>query len=440
MTKSQFDTFSLAEPLQRALAEKGYTRPSPIQARAIPVLMKGSDLLACAQTGTGKTAAFALPILHRVAHLNRKPNRHEVRTLVLTPTRELAVQVADSFQTYGKNLRFRIGLVHGGVSQNPQVRALQNGLDVLVATPGRLLDLMEQGHVDLSGITCFVLDEADRMLDMGFINDIRKIAKKLPSQRQTLFFSATMGTEITRLANSLLRDPEEIRITPQVTTAEKIDQSVLFVQQADKQALLMGILQNRLVENQGELSLIFSRTKHGAKKLADKLNRAGIKSDAIHGNKSQAARQKTLDRFRDGHTPVLVATDVAARGIDVRNITMVINFDLPMDAESYVHRIGRTARAGAAGRAVSFCSGDELRLLRSVERLIKQTVPVDADHDHHAASLAESHLTGAWRHEGSRSGPRSGGGRRPARGSRAANRPRGQNFGRSRRRTRSTGA
>ncbi len=441
MTEITFSSFSLAEPLQRALTDKGYTQPSPIQAQSIPVALKGTDLLACAQTGTGKTAAFALPILHRLAELNRKPHRGEIRTLVLTPTRELAVQVADSFNAYGKNLRFRIGLVYGGVSQHPQTRALQNGLDVLIATPGRLLDLMEQGFVDLSKISCFVLDEADRMLDMGFINDIRKIAGKLPAERQTLFFSATMGPEITRLANSLLRSPEEIRIAPQFTTAEKIDQSVLFVEKDNKQALLFNILEGQMANNRRELSLVFSRTKHGAKKLAEKLNRAGIKADAIHGNKSQAARQKTLDRFRDGHTPVLVATDVAARGIDVRNITLVINFDLPMEADSYVHRIGRTARAGASGRALSFCSSDELNLLRSVERLIKQSVPVDSEHEHHSASLAARHLQG-----GGRDQPQSGGKGRSGRGRQRSfsrgpdQNPRGKNFRRGGRRPRPAGA
>ncbi len=436
MTELNFSSLPLAEPLQRALTVKGYTQPSPIQARAIPVLLEGRDLLACAQTGTGKTAAFALPILHRIAGLNRKPERGTVRTLILTPTRELAGQVADSFHAYGGNVKFRIGLVHGGVSQHPQVRALQNGLDVLVATPGRLLDLMEQGRADLSGISCFVLDEADRMLDMGFINDIRRIAKKLPAARQTLFFSATMGPEISKLAATLLREPAEIRIDPQVTTAEKIDQSVLFVQQNDKHALLLDLLGSRMKDNRGELNLIFSRTKHGARKLAEKLNRAGIRTDAIHGNKSQAARLKTLDRFREGRTPVLVATDVAARGIDVRNITLVVNYDLPMEADSYVHRIGRTARAGASGRAVSFCSGDELNLLRSVERLIKQTVRVDEDHDHHSEAVAARHR------EGDR------GGRDPTRKPRAGRTGRGRSFSgprgkprfRGRRRPRAAGA
>jgi ATP-dependent RNA helicase RhlE len=385
----------LAAPLLQALAEKGYTLPSPIQARAIPVLLEGRDLLACAQTGTGKTAAFALPILHGIAQRNRQTRRHEVRSLILTPTRELAVQVADSFRAYGKNLRFRIGVVYGGMSQHPQVRALQNGLDVLVATPGRLLDLMEQGHVDLSGVGCFVLDEGDRMLDMGFIEDIRTIAAQLPAERQTMLFSATMAPEITRLAASLLRTPEEIRIAPQGTTAENIDQRVYFVQRVGKQALLFDLINRRMQEDSGALSLVFSRTKHGASKLADQLNRAGIRADAIHGDKTQAARQKALNRFRDGATPVLVATDVAARGIDVRNIGMVVNYDVPVEPDIYVHRIGRTARAGTSGSAVTFCSEDDLLLFRSVERFLKCTVPVEANHAHHAEAIAARHLSGS---------------------------------------------
>lgn len=400
MNDITFDMLPLADPIQKALADKGYTQPSPIQAKSIPVLLEGRDLMACAQTGTGKTAAFALPILHQLTELRRRPQSHEVRSLILTPTRELAVQVADSFKAYGANQRFSIGLVHGGVSQYPQVKALNRGLDVLVATPGRLVDLFEQGHVDLSGVKCFVLDEADRMLDMGFIHDIRKIADELPEERQTVFFSATMAPTITKLANSLLDDPDEIRIAPEVTTAEKIDQRVLFVQHEDKGELLLDLIHTHHKETEGELSLVFSRTRHGARKLAEKLNRKGIKADAIHGDKTQAARQKTLDRFRDGRTPVLVATDVAARGIDVKNITLVINYDLPQEADNYVHRIGRTARAGESGRAVSFCSGQDLPLLRDVERLIKKTVPVDKEHNHHAEGIATRYSKG----------PKSGGG------------------------------
>jgi len=389
MTESLFQTLPLVAPLLRALADKGYTQPSPIQSAAIPTIMSGNDLLACAQTGTGKTAAFALPILQHLNDLNNKPDRKEIRCLVLTPTRELAVQVADSFKSYGKHLSLRTGLVYGGVSMHPQIKVLHQGLDILVATPGRLLDLLNRGHMDLSRVRYFVLDEADRMLDMGFINDIRKIAKKLPVKRQSLLFSATMAPEVTRLASSLLNSPEEIRITPGNTTAENIDQQVLFVKKENKQALLIDLINQRANLNRRELSLIFSRTKHGARKLAQQLNRAGIRADSIHGDKSQAARQKTLNRFRDGDMPVLIATDVASRGIDVRNITLVVNYDLPNEADCYVHRIGRTARAGASGRALSFCSSDELNHLRSVERLIKRNIPVDSEHGYHAEALAD---------------------------------------------------
>lgn len=394
MTPASFAALPLAEPIQRALAEKGYHTPSPIQEKAIPLALAGGDLLACAQTGTGKTAAFALPILHRLAVECRKPYRREIRALILTPTRELAVQVADSFRAYGANQRLSIGLIYGGVSQQPQVKGLHRGLDVAVATPGRLIDLIDQGHVDLSEVKTFVLDEADRMLDMGFIKDIRRIASYLSSERQTLFFSATMAAEVEQLAGSLLKEPTEIRMAPQGTTAENVDQQVLFVEQGNKQALLFDLLGERDRSQPGQLSLVFSRTKHGANKLAEKLNKAGFRADAIHGNKTQAARQKALDRFRRGEMPVLVATDVAARGIDVKNITLVVNYDLPMEPDGYVHRIGRTARAGESGRALSFCSGTDVSLLRSVERLINQPVPVFSDHAYHAESIALTHQRG----------------------------------------------
>lgn len=410
MIKSTFQELPLAEPIQQALAEKGYTHPSPIQWEAIPHLLKGRDLLACAQTGTGKTAAFALPILDRLFRHRTSVGRHGVRNLILAPTRELAHQVADSFHTYGKQVPFTLGLVYGGVSQGPQVKGLNRGLDVLVATTGRLLDLIEQGYVNLAQVECLVLDEADRMLDMGFINDIRKISKLLPKKRQTLLFSATMAPEISKLAASILYKPEEVRIAPKVTTAENIDQSIHFVHSSDKLNLLLDVMHRRVKENTGELNLVFSRTKHGASKLAKKLDRAGIRADAIHGNKSQAARQKSLDRFRNGHTHVLVATDVAARGIDIRNLTLVVNFDLPQEPEAYVHRIGRTARAGDSGRAISFCSDNELELLRSVEKTIKKSVPVDEDHGHHSEAIATRYRDGA------KSGQRKTGGYNSSRG------------------------
>ncbi|MGJ3242741.1 MAG: DEAD/DEAH box helicase [Opitutales bacterium] len=409
MTDLTFEALPLAASIQEALADKGYTTPSPVQAQAIPILLEGRDLIACAQTGTGKTAAFALPILDRLAREKRKPTRGEIRCLVLTPTRELAVQVADSFRTYGRKQPLSIGLVHGGVSQRPQVRSLRDGLDVLVACPGRLLDLTNQGHVDFGGVSTFVLDEADRMLDMGFINDIRKIAAKIPTNRQTLLFSATMAPEIEKLARDLLRDPAEIRIAPQGTTAENIDQYIRFVDRNNKGALLHALLDQHRTDQPNGLSLVFSKTKHGARKLARDLNKAGFRADDIHGNKTQAARQKTLDRFRAGRTPVLVATDVASRGIDVKNITLVINYDLPMEPDAYVHRIGRTARAGESGRAVSFCSADDLNLLRGVQKLVSRDIPVDSDHEHHAAHIADRYARGG--RGGSAGGKRQGGGR-----------------------------
>ena len=391
MKITNFEQLPLSAPIQRALAEKGYTKPSQIQARAIPVLLKDRDLLACAQTGTGKTAAFGLPLLHKLSQSNRKPFRRGVRHLVLTPTRELASQVAESFKVYGQYVEFQYGLVYGGVSEKPQIKQLFKGLDILVACPGRLIDLMEQGHVDLSQVETFILDEADRMLDMGFIRDIRKIEGKLPKERQTLLFSATMASEITKLGQAMLHLPEEIRIAPEGTTAEKINQSVCFIAKGSKQKYILELLKQHVEENPRELTLIFTRTKHGAKHLAKKFNQEGLIADSIHGNKSQNAREKTLERYRQGEIDILVATDVAARGIDVKNITLVINFDLPMESDAYVHRIGRTARAGESGQAISFCSLEEVALLRQVERLIKKPVPVLRDQPYHEQDIEDLH-------------------------------------------------
>ena len=393
MNERKFEQLELSAPIQRALSERGYTKPSPIQAKAIPLLLKGGDLLACAQTGTGKTAAFALPLLHNIASCGRKPFRRGVRHLVLTPTRELAGQVADSFKIYGKYIKFSTGLVYGGVSEKPQIKQLFQGLDVLVACPGRLIDLMDQGHVDLSQVETFILDEADRMLDMGFIRDIRKIESKLPKKRQTLLFSATMATEITKLGQAMLYKPDEVRIAPQGSTAEKVDQQVLFLGKNAKQKLILDMLHRRFDDNQEELSLIFTRTKHGAKNLAKKFIQEGLSADSIHGNKSQSAREKTLDRYRQGEIDILVATDVAARGIDVKNITLVVNYDLPMEPDAYVHRIGRTARAGKSGQAISFCTEEEVALLRQVERLIKKPIPVKRDHDYHLQEVEDLHTS-----------------------------------------------
>ena len=375
-----FAELDLIEPIQRAIRAENYTIPTPIQAQAIPHLLAGRDLLGVAQTGTGKTAAFALPMLQRLGAdggaVRRAAGPRGTRSLILTPTRELAIQIADSFRIYGKHLGLRQAVVYGGVGQKPQVDALSRGVDILVATPGRLLDLMNQGFLRLDKLEIFVLDEADRMLDMGFIHDIRKVIAKLPKERQTLFFSATMPPDIARLASSILRNPVEVAVTPVASTVERIDQRVLFVDRANKRALLAELLKDRAIDR----VLVFSRTKHGANKVAEDLAKRHISAEAIHGNKSQSARQKALENFRAGKIRVLVATDIAARGIDIDGITHVINFDLPNVPESYVHRIGRTARAGADGIAISFCDSEERAFLRDIEKLIKQRVPVIADH------------------------------------------------------------
>jgi len=384
MIPNTFEVLPLAAPIQRALAERGYVHPSPIQAQAIPLLLEGRDLLGCAQTGTGKTAAFSLPILDALHQRPRRLRSKTARVLVLTPTRELATQVGKSLETYGAHLRIRHALVFGGVGQRPQVDAMRKGVDVLVACPGRLLDLVNQGHIDLSEVEFFVLDEVDRMLDMGFQRDVQRIVSMLPKKRQSLFFSATLAPPIVRLAHEILRDPASVTIEPEVTTAEKVEQRVCFVAKENKRALLM----QRLGEQApGELSIVFSRTKHGANKLARQIAQAGFEAEAIHGNRSQAQRDRTLDKFRAGRLPVLVATDVAARGVDVKAVTLVVNFDLPNEPEAYVHRIGRTGRAGATGRAVSFCSPDEREYLREIEKLIRQEIPADESHDWHLGDL-----------------------------------------------------
>ena len=394
MNETIFSEFPLAKAIQEGLIDKGYQVASPIQAQAIPLLLEKRDLLACAQTGTGKTAAFALPVLNQLVKNPKKPFRRGVRCLVLTPTRELAVQVHESFTNYGKYLKLRTGMVFGGVSEKPQIKNLYQGLDILVATTGRLIDLQKEKHLDLSQVETFILDEADRMLDMGFLPDVRNIERLLPKQRQTVLFSATMAKEVTLLANKLLRNPCEIRISPQGTTADKVDQYVRFIDRADKQAALLKILQERSNAHLRERSLVFSRTKHGAKNLAKKLNSFNIYTDSLHGNKSQSARQKTLDLYKAGKIPVLVATDVAARGIDVENITLVINYDLPMEPDAYVHRIGRTARAGKTGKAIAFCTKEEISLLKDVEKLIRKKVIIEKDHPFHAESIANLHRNG----------------------------------------------
>jgi ATP-dependent RNA helicase RhlE len=371
-----FEQLNLIEPIQRAVRAEKYTHPTPIQAQAIPYLLDGKDLLGCAQTGTGKTAAFALPILQRL-HAERRPaGPRSARVLVLTPTRELALQIAESFKTYGRHLGMSNAVIFGGVGQEPQVRAMSRGVDILIACPGRLLDLMNQGYVKLDKVETFVLDEADRMLDMGFIHDVKKIIATLPAHRQTLLFSATMPGEISGLADRILRDPVKVAVTPVAATADKIDQWVLFVEKNDKRALLGEVLKDPSIGR----AIIFTRTKHGANKVTEVLERQRVSAEAIHGNKSQTARQRALENFRAGRTRVLVATDIAARGIDVDGITHVINYELPNVPESYVHRIGRTARAGAAGVAISFCDSEERAYLRDIEKLIRKSVPVVHDH------------------------------------------------------------
>ncbi|MCB9840017.1 MAG: DEAD/DEAH box helicase, partial [Phycisphaeraceae bacterium] len=358
-----FSNLGLSPLLLRALAQEGYTTPTPIQAKAIPPILAGKDVLGCAQTGTGKTAAFALPILHNLLEQPAdKPRRggRLARVLILAPTRELACQIADSFKTYGRETRVSGTVIYGGVGQGPQVRDLKRGVDVIVATPGRLIDLMEQGHADLSGVDTLVLDEADRMLDMGFIHPIRRIAAETREDRQTLLFSATMSKDIRALAQSLLHEPEQIAVTPVASAAPKIEQSLYHVQRPEKQGLLTHLLADAAMSR----VVVFTKTKHGADRVGEKLERAGISARTIHGNKGQNQRTRALAAFKRGEARVLVATDVAARGLDVDDITHVVNFDLPMEPEAYVHRIGRTGRAGATGIAISFCDNTERALLK----------------------------------------------------------------------------
>lgn len=372
-----FKELHLIEPIMKALSQEGYEKPTPIQAQSIPSVLRGRDLLGCAQTGTGKTAAFAIPILQRLSlESQQKGQRQPIRSLILTPTRELAIQIDESFRAYGRHLPLRCAVIFGGVSQHAQTQKLKRGVDILVATPGRLLDLMNQGFVDLRQLEVFVLDEADRMLDMGFVHDVKKVIAKLPRQRQTLFFSATMPSDIVKLADSILNEPLRVEVTPVSSTAESINQSVYFVDKSNKKALLNHLLKDETIES----ALIFTRTKHGANKVTKDLSKAGITADAIHGNKSQNARQNALKNFKAKQTRVLVATDIAARGIDVDELSHVINFDIPNVPETYVHRIGRTGRAGASGVAYSFCDREEKSYLASIHKLIDKRITVVDDH------------------------------------------------------------
>lgn len=368
----KFNELNLIEPVLRALQEEGYDTPTPIQQQAIPVVLKGHDLMGCAQTGTGKTCAFAVPILQHLFNAKRQDNRRSIRCLVVTPTRELAIQIQESFVAYGRHTGLKSVVIFGGVGQKPQTDALQRGTDILVATPGRLLDLMNQGFVSLRDITHFVLDEADRMLDMGFVHDVKKIIKALPQKRQSLFFSATMPPEIVNLANTILSNPESVTVTPVSSTAETVKQYLYHTDKAGKVKLLTEILKDKAIET----ALVFTRTKHGADKVVRMLIKAGIRAEAIHGNKGQSARQRALSNFKDKSTRVLVATDIAARGIDIDELAWVINYDIPNIPETYVHRIGRTGRAGANGTALSFVDHEERAYIRDIEKLIRKAIPL----------------------------------------------------------------
>ncbi len=372
-----FQDLKLESPLLKALEKQGYTQPTPIQEQAIPILLAGHDLLGVAQTGTGKTAAFAIPILnHLLKEKNTPQGKRIIKALVVTPTRELAIQIADNFTAYGQYTQLRNTVIFGGVKQTQQVTRLKQGVDILVATPGRLLDLMNQGYISFRDLKYVVLDEADQMLDMGFIHDVKKIIAKLPPKRQSLFFSATMPKTIVELSQKMLGAFERVTIKPEQATAEKVEQGVYFVSKKNKPKLLAHLLEQR----KNDSVLVFSRTKHGANKIVKTLDQAHIKSAAIHGNKSQNMRQKALGAFKDGSLKVLVATDIAARGIDVDDLALVINYDLPNVSETYVHRIGRTGRANASGIALSFCMGEERPYLKDIEKLIKQQVPRMGEH------------------------------------------------------------
>jgi ATP-dependent RNA helicase RhlE len=388
VTDITFTTLGVAEPILRALAAENYTIPTPIQAKAIPALLAGRDLLGIAQTGTGKTAAFGIPLLQKLSIGHVPPKPREAKSLILAPTRELAVQIEQSLRTYGRFLNLKMAVILGGVSQNSQINATKHGVDILVATPGRLLDLINQRHIKLDNVSTFIVDEADRMLDMGFIRDVRKITAMLPRQRQSMLFSATMPDDVVKLVGDMLHQPERIEVAPQGRTADRVVQSLYYVPAMQKRQLLMHLL--------GDLAmnrvLVFTRTKHGANKVSEHLLKNGIQSDAIHGNKSQNARQRALDSFKGGKLRVLVATDIAARGIDVDDVSHVVNFELPNEPESYVHRIGRTARAGAGGSAISICDGSERGYLRDIERLTRLKI---AEVAHDLPPLTEAQKTAA---------------------------------------------
>lgn len=371
----QFESLNIIEPILKSLKEEGYTIPTPIQVQAIPIVLQGTDLIGCAQTGTGKTAAFAVPVLQLLSNNKSFERKRKIRSLVVTPTRELAIQIEESFKAYGRYTGITCTVVFGGVNQNPQTNALRNGVDVLVATPGRLLDLMNQGYISLKDVEIFVLDEADRMLDMGFIHDVRRIIAALPQKRQSLFFSATMPPEIVKLAGSIVYKPVKVEVTPSATTVDIVNQSVYFIDKGNKNALLLELLNDKKIKT----ALVFTRTKFGADKVVKVLKNKNITAEAIHGNKTQNARQRALSNFKSQATRVLVATDIAARGIDVEDLEYVINYEIPNIPETYVHRIGRTGRAGADGTAISFCDAEEKPYLKDIEKLITKKIRVVDD-------------------------------------------------------------
>ncbi len=407
-----FQDLKIIEPILRALKTEGYTTPTPIQAQAIPIVLQQKDLLGCAQTGTGKTAAFAIPIL-QLLHQDRLQHKEQktIKAIILTPTRELAIQINESFAAYGRHTGLKHLVIFGGVSQNPQVDALRRGVDILTATPGRLLDLMNQGFIKLDHIKMLVLDEADRMLDMGFVNDVKKVIAKVPAKRQTLFFSATMPKEIQQLADTILKNPEKIEVTPVSSTADTIQQTLYYVEKNNKKSLLIHLLSDKSIKT----ALVFTRTKHGADKVVKDLNRVGITAEAIHGNKSQNARQRALTNFKNRTTRVLIATDIAARGIDIDELTHVINYEIPNIPETYVHRIGRTGRAGADGIAFSFCDEEEMDFIKDIHKLIGKQIPVTEAHPYPmnaAAIVRKQELTKQIGQNGQRpaSSQRHGGG------------------------------
>jgi ATP-dependent RNA helicase RhlE len=372
----QFQNLNIIEPILRAIKDEGYIIPTPIQEQAIPIVLQGTDLIGCAQTGTGKTAAFAVPILQLLSKRKTFDRKRKIRSLIVTPTRELAIQIEESFKAYGRFTGLTCTVVFGGVNQNPQTSALRNGVDILVATPGRLLDLMNQGFISLKEIEIFVLDEADRMLDMGFIHDVRKIIAALPQKRQSLFFSATMPPEIVKLAGSIVYKPVKVEVTPSASTVDIVNQFVYFIDKGNKNALLIDLLKDEKIKT----ALVFTRTKYGADKVVRVLKKKNISSEAIHGNKAQNTRQRALSNFKSQTTRVLVATDIAARGIDIDDLEFVINYEIPNISETYVHRIGRTGRAGASGTAISFCDADEKPYLKDIEKLITKKIQVIEDH------------------------------------------------------------